>query len=53
MTEVSACTNTIAQHEPGTRQTISLVCVHSIKLSSQCNMTTQIKPMQDKTQHHR
>jgi len=40
---------TVAQHESGTRQTITLtVTVYNTQLSSQCNLTAQIAPVQDK-----
>ena len=40
---------TIAQHESGTRKAISWsVTVYRKTLSSQCNLTAQIEPVQDK-----
>ena len=40
---------TIALHESGTRKTISCsVTVYNKNLFSQCNLTAQIKPVQDK-----
>ena len=38
---------TVAQHEPGTRKAISRSVI-VYKLSSQCNWTPQIEPVQDK-----
>ena len=39
----------VAQHESGTRKTIFWsVTVYNKNLSSQCNLTAQIKPVQDK-----
>ena len=40
---------TVALHESGTRKILSLsVTIYNKKLSSQCNMTAQIEPVQDK-----
>jgi hypothetical protein len=40
---------TISQHESGSRKSISWsVTVYNKNLSSQCNMTAQIEPLQDK-----
>ena len=44
---------TVAQHEKATRKTISWsVTVYNKNLFSQCNLTAQIEPVQDKYYSH-